>query len=87
MTKLEKLQLVLTNRAFDVYRAMEENLDFLEVEFESHYGSMGRFIYDIRNYNTIGGLIDDLYKGDFSQLGICDEEDVDDLIKESEIFK
>lgn len=86
MNKLEKLQNVLVARTFDVYRAMEENLDFLEIEFESHYGNMGKLIYDIKNYATIGGLIDDLYNGVFGMLGIVDEEDVDDLIFEHRIF-
>lgn len=86
MNKLEKLQNVLVARTFDVYRAMEENLDFLEIEFESHYGNMGKLIYDIKNYATIGGLIDDLYKGEFGELGIVDEEDVDDLLHSNRIF-
>jgi hypothetical protein len=80
MTKLGKLQTILTNRAFDVYRMMGEDLPLLQVEYISHYMNLGKLIYEINNYGTLGGLIDDLYKCEFSELGIADDEDVDDLL-------
>lgn len=82
MNKLVKLQNVLVKRAFEVFKAMEQDIDFLEIAFESHYGNMGSLIYDIRNYATIGGLIGALYRGEFDILGIVDEEDVNDLLEE-----
>jgi hypothetical protein len=83
MTRLERLQNVLIKKANSFYTAISEDLPLLEIEYASHYANLGRVIYTIRNYNTVGGLIDDLYDGQFSELGIGDNSDVDGLLNET----
>jgi hypothetical protein len=83
MTRLERLQDALINKATGFYTAVSEDLPLLEIEYSSHYANLGIVIYAIRNYNTVGGLIDDLYNGQFDELGIADDEDVDGLLNET----
>jgi len=80
MTRLERLQDALINKATGFYTAVSEDLPLLEIEYSSHYANLGRVIYTIRNYDTVGGLIHGLYDGQFSELGIADDEDVDGIL-------
>ena len=80
MTRLEKLQAELIDIATDFHTTISEDLPLLELEYVSHYAHLGTVIYTIRNYDTVGSLIDDLYKGVFNEIGIADDEDVDELV-------
>ena len=82
MNKLEKLQNKLIGRATEIYTECAQDLSFFKTEYVGHYANLGVLVFEIKNYNTLGSLIDALYFGNFCELGIADDEDVDDLLGE-----
>lgn len=69
MTLLQKSQKVLREQAIELYNIYAEDLPLEKEEFERHYSSLGKILFEIESMESFSQLISKLEKGDFSVLG------------------